>query len=385
MFFKPSLFFAIVWLPPLFVMGIFPIGIIEPLRNEFMVFVIFITIVFVFFDIVFGYMYPRKETGFFNCLVSFRKIDKFLRSLLVLWVVVYLINIVGSGGVPIIWVLTGVNKTYADFGLPTLGGLANLMRAFSLTIFFYLYFLGYRRKRSLVWIFILLSSAFIIETGRGNGLVLALHGVGVYVMVRSVKLKSLPILLVGGVLFLLLMGLVQVIRYSDGLSYLFSYLESQGFDVGQNFILALLVPTFLYWVGPVVNTQLNFLVSDSLLFNPYYSIQGFVPTIIREHLFVEKDYGILVNVANNTTSFFTPMLRDFGVYGAAFAVVLILGLTSWVYHRGRSGNLFFFLLWPPFFMSLFLSNFSLFYTSLVVVLFPVIVWLFVVYVRYKNF
>jgi hypothetical protein len=164
---------------------------------------------------------------------------------------------------------------------------------------------------------------------------------------------------------------------------MFSYLEGQGIETQGSVVLALLAPSFLYWVGPIVNTQLNFLGADPFSLNPYFSLQGIVPTVIREYLFQPQDYGLLFNEANNTTSFLTPLMRDFGVYGAGVLVLILFVLTSFVYHRARAGYFFSFLFWPPIFMSLVLSNFSLFYTSLVVVLFPLIIFIFERYAREK--
>ena len=44
--------------------------------------------------------------------------------------------------------------------------------------------------------------------------------------------------------------------------------------------------------------------------------------------------------------------------------------------KARRGSLFHFFFWPPLFMSTFLSFFALFFTSLVVLLYPVLVWFF---------
>lgn len=382
MYFRPSLIFIIIWAPPLTIMSIFSGGIIESLDNSFLFYILFITSFFVFFDILFGFAYPRKLGAFPKFPISLQRVDNFLFILLVLWLIIYFINIIGSGGVPIIWVISGINKTYVDFGLPTLGGLGNLMRAFALTVFTYLYFIRYRRKRSLFWIVFLLFTAFIVETGRGNGLVLALHGFGVWAIMRPLKLKYLPIMFLVFFLFLLALGSIQVIRYPDGFITLTELIDSQGVDVSGSLILTLLAPTFLYWVVPIVNTQLNFLYIEWFNFSPNYSFAKLIPTIFRNHFNESnRDYGILVNEANNTTSFLLPLFRDFGVFGAALAAIFIIGITSFVYHRARAGYFSSFFFWPPIFMSLVLTNFSLFYTSLVVFLFPVLIFIFKWYIR----
>jgi len=135
-----------------------------------------------------------------------------------------------------------------------------------------------------------------------------------------------------------------------------------------------LIPAVMYISIPVINTDLNIQSSDFIKFQPYYSLQGFLPTVVRDFIFESGDYGVLVNEANNVSSYFIPFIRDYGLLGAYIAVSLILFMAAYFYSKAKQGSLFFILSYPPIFMSVTLSFFSLFFTSLVVVLYPFLVY-----------
>ena len=308
-----------------------------------------------------------------NFVLFSRKID----SLFYFWLFVYLINILGSGGIPLLWILQGDPRTYVDFGLPTLGGLGNMIRAYVLTSCYLIFSqskLNPRRKRRflIIGIFLILS-AFLLETGRGNGVVLLLHPVGLYLLINHFNLKSLFKLILSTIIFVFLLGLIQIFRYSNGYEMLQSYAENSGFQ-NSGALELIMIPALMYIAIPIINTDLNFQAAEFIKFNPYYSFQGIIPTVIRDGFFEKGDYGELLNEASNVSSFYIPFIRDFGQFGAFLAISIILLVVSYCYSKARQGNVYYILSYPPLFMSLALSFFSLFFTSLVVLLYPVLVY-----------
>jgi oligosaccharide repeat unit polymerase len=308
--------------------------------------------------------------------INFFKFNRKIILLFKIWIGIYLINIIGSGGIPLYWVFIGDSRTYVDFGLPTLGGLANMLRAFITTSCYLIYAHSecnnaVKRKFLLIGLF-LLFSAFGLETGRGNGVVLLLHPIGLHFLFNKISLKSLFRWIF--IIAILLLGLssIQVLRYGGNIEILEKYAENSGLSQFKGAAL-LLVPAITYIAVPIVNTDLNLINEPLLKFKPYYSLQGFIPTIIRDHIFEKQDYGELVNEANNVSSFYVPLLRDFGILGCVFIVFLIQLITYHFYIKARRGIPIYVLSWPPLFMSLILSFFSLFFTSLVVLLYPFLV------------
>ena len=176
---------------------------------------------------------------------------------------------------------------------------------------------------------------------------------------------------------MLFLGYIQMFRYGADIESLAAYAENSGFD-NQDTVSLLLIPTLLYVVAPIINIDLNVVVSPLLKFEPYYSLQGLLPTVLRQEFFSgEKDYGLLINEGHNVSSFYIPFIRDFGIIGAFIIITFIQFIVCYVFVKARRGSLFHFFIWPPIFMSVFLSFFALFFTSLVVLLYPVLVWFFV--------
>jgi oligosaccharide repeat unit polymerase len=309
--------------------------------------------------------------------INFKNFEKKNRILLYVFLLTYLVNIIGSGGVPIFWVLTGDERTYVDFGLPTLGGLSNMLRAFLLTSCYLIYSysdLSLKIKRKYLMLGVgLILSAFLLETGRGNGVVLLLHPIGLFMLLHKFRLTDFIVGVILCIVFLMGLGAIQMIRYGEGIESLKKYAENSGMQDVEGPAL-LLVPAINYMAVPVVNLDLNVIKSPAINFSPYYSVQALLPTVIRDHIFEKGDYGELINSANNVSSFYIPLVRDFGIFGAILFVTFFQFLVITVYIKAQRGSIFCILFWPPLFMSLVLSFFSLYFTSLVVVLYPALVF-----------
>lgn len=372
---------AVVWLFPLCIPYFIPDNeLIVPVGLGTLILILSNVSLFFLFLFLFSCLGVSGSVSKVNAAVAQIDYDIFSKRINLIfyfWIFVYLVNIVGSGGIPLLWILRGDPRTYADFGLPTLGGLGNLMRAYILTSCYLIYYhsnlISKVRRRYLFIGILLVISAFLLETGRGNGVVLLLHPVGLHFLLHEFKIKSLIKIVIFLFIFIIGLGLIQMIRYSDGFDKLLMYAENSGFKNSTYFEL-LLIPAVMYISIPVINTDLNFQIAEFFKFEPYYSLQGILPTIIRDVVFERGDYGELVNDANNVSSYYIPFIRDFGQFGAFFIVSLILFVVSYCYTKARHGNLYYVLSYPPLFMSLALSFFSLFFTSLVVLFYPLVVY-----------
>jgi oligosaccharide repeat unit polymerase len=371
---------AMVWLVPLCIPYFIEDNpIIAPVGGVTVTLVvssIFVLFLFYFFFWIAGVRGRPEDIFAALKKINFFKFSRKVNLIFMVWAFLYLINIFGSGGFPLLWVLQGDPRTYVDFGLPTLGGLVNMLRAFALTACYILFFhsdLSIAKKRNYLYMGVfLIISAFLLETGRGNGVVLILHPLGLHFLLSNFRIIGLVKWILASLAFLFMLGVVQLLRYADGFEKIMMYAENSGFH-DATIIEALMIPSVMYISVPIINTDLNVQLSDVLKFQPYYSLQGLLPTVIRDAIFERGDYGFLVNEANNVSSYFIPFIRDFGSLGAFFAVAIILFIAAYCYARARQGSLFFILSYPPIFMSVSLSFFSLFFTSLVVVLYPFLV------------
>jgi oligosaccharide repeat unit polymerase len=389
MYINPAFLFLLVWILPLIVPNFAQFGIIQEINNETYYLVISnIVIFFILFQLMKMALggYKKDFANILSSRINIKIVERRVIFTFRIWIIVYLINIFFSGGLPIYWVISGDSRTYADFGLPTLGGLGNMLRAFILSVCYFIYFhtQSINKIKFLKIGLFLLISAFIFETGRGNGVVLLLHAIAFFAFLNKVSWLGVLKLLVSVFALTLFLGYIQMLRYGAGIESLIQYAENSGFDT-HNAISLLLIPTLMYVVAPIINVDLNIVASPLFKLEPYYSLQSLLPTVLRQQIFSsEKDYGLLISEANNVSSFYIPFIRDFGLVGAFIVVTFIQFIVCYVYVKARRGSLFHFFIWPSLFMSIFLSFFSLFFTSLVVLLYPVLVWFFLKGLKYNN-
>lgn len=373
---SPAVAFLLVWMIPLGAPAFLQSTVIEPISDTTFWLVAGTIIAFFAFQGLARAKVGRPVPDLAARLreaIDVHQLERKTLSLFKLWCGVYAVNIVFSGGVPLYWVLTGDPRTYVDFGLPTLGGLGNMLRAFVLACCYLLYFqLGTDRPRTFLWMGIaLLFSAFAIETGRGNGVVLLLHPVAYYFMFSRLRLSHALLWPVCLLAFGMFLGYLQALRQGGDLERLVVYAQNAGVEPG-GLVSLLTLPTLLYIAVPIVNTDLNVVFQPLLKFDPYYVFGGLVPTVFRDMLFEPRDYGTLVNEANNASSFFIPLVRDFGAVGAFIIAAAIHAVIAYVYARAVRGSLVSLFTWPALFMAVTLSFFYLFYTALVVVLYPLL-------------
>lgn len=373
---SPHNLFLFTWLFPLLAPYLLE-SITTLYISEQTKYLIYFNILFFYFISFFFYSigFKNKDLAIKNSIknINFALLEKRFYILFKTWLIIYLINIIGSGGIPLLWSLTGDTRTYVDFGLPTLNGLGNLFRAFLLTLCYFFIFHGSINKKNRYKLIavLLIFSAFILEMARGNGVVLLLHPIGLYFLIHKISFFHIIKWLFFIIFFLFFLGFIQSIRYTDGIEGLKNYAINSGFET-TNSLSIFFVPAITYIAVPIVNTDLTVKTVSDLRFSPYYSIQSLIPTFIRNSILEKGDYGELINEANNASTFYVPLLRDYGYFGTIIITTLIQFICAWWYYKARTGHIFYILSWPPFFMSIALSFFSLFFTSLVVILYPVL-------------
>lgn len=395
MYLTPFKIYLAVWLPGLFASAIFENDLISDISGFTTALVLAPALIYILFGLTSKaervrsapYQGARTQNPLQRVVnqIDERKAQNVLGIIVWAWLFLYVIMIISSGGLPLFWVLTGDPRTYVDFGVPTLGGLCNMLRAFSSALACLLLahhdVSRFAKRRMALLLAVLLSTAFVLETGRGNGVVLALHPIAFFFLGRRLKPATLFRLAILIPVCLLCLGYIQHVRYGSDWQQTEGYAVNQGFSVSDSRLLTLMVPAVTYITSPIQNLNLQVADAKAFSLSPYHSVAGLLPTIIRDQLFESKDYGDLVSEANNVTSSYTPLVRDFGVIGAGIAALAISTIIGWTWLQATRGRLFYAMLWPALFMALTLSFFSLFLTSLVVVMYAPLAWIVAVAIR----
>lgn len=267
-------------------------------------------IFFIFLPYIFSYniaapLFRNVKLIKFNLASFFANKINFLFKL---WVIISFFEILFFGGLPILNIVTGGTKTYADFGLPTLHGFANFIWWILVlnSIGNYLN-IGKISKRDIfiiLWPFLVLS--------RGLVIILILQYFSSYIYhLKKIKFK-----------FILYFSIILVAMY-----FIFGYigdLRSADFSLTDKYSGVNSSSTFLWFYVYVTSPYVNLLntinnISPAYSIIPYATVSGFVPSIFKSMLGFEVGFDAYIGAPiaaflNAGTAFRSPYL-DYGISG----------------------------------------------------------------------
>tara|TARA_B100001093_G_scaffold518960_1_gene605776 strand:- start:1529 stop:2728 length:1200 start_codon:yes stop_codon:yes gene_type:complete len=372
-FANPVFIFSLIWLLILFTFRLVDFNFFVSPNLAIDVYILFCIaqFIFIYFFIKKIFFKPRKKNISFSNY-ELHDLKLFLNFIFLSWLSLYLINIIYNQGTPLIWLLIGNGKTYLDFGIPTLTGFLNMLRAF-LVVGFFILFLKGKGKKNLVYLLILFFSAFN-ELARGNVIFLLSHALAVYLMLFKLTFKKLLLASIGIITFPYTFYLLATLRGTGGFD--FSSFLSQGSEGYGIFTWPL-----IYFLQPINNLYygIDFL---EILYFPFNTVQLFVPSAALSFLGFGSEYSFeLATEAFNALPIFATLIADWGLYISLFFMGLIQIFVSFVYIQALNGKKDYLLLYPPFFSALLLSFFHGYLLSLVVISYPLILGIY----RIKEF
>jgi len=280
-------------------------------------------------------------------------IRRFLRVCLVVWTVIFVLNIVASGGLPIIWYLRGDNKEYLDYGIRTVGGLGDMFRCFGGVLCILLYFAT--GKRTYLWLWLAHFVPSILVMSRGNIAIFILQSMAAYLLMRRLNLRQILLgsggLVAAASLFIIVGQLRGIQMNADDYAGVSNYLGG--------------MPMGVYWAWVYIASPLGnvaYAVSLHLQHDyvPQYTLVYLLPSFMRQAVFSGQVYTPLTTEELNATSIYSPLYMDFGAGGAALFIAALMVLASYVHVMARRGNLFYLTLYPALYAALGLSFFHIF-------------------------
>jgi oligosaccharide repeat unit polymerase len=280
-------------------------------------------------------------------------ITRFLRLSMAMWIVIMVMNIVTSGGLPIIWYLTGDSREYADYGIPTVAGLGDMFRCFAGVLCVLLYLVTHKKRYAWLWLFNFVPC--VLTVSRGGVAVYILQSVGAFLLMHRIKPRQV---FLAGAAFAAAASLFVVLGSLRGIQMKASDYAGVGDYFGG-------LPVGLYWAWAYIATPLgNVAYAVSLNvphdYVPQYTLVYLLPSFVRMALFKGQIYTPLNVIELNATSIYSPLYMDFGVLGAAVGITIFLALASYVHILARRGNLFYIVLYPALYAALGLSFFHIF-------------------------
>jgi len=290
-----------------------------------------------------------------------------VNGLLKFWAAGTVVEIIVSGGIPLIWLLTGhATKDYRDFGIPSVHGFLTAIYLFCLTALLLLYLIEGTRRDLMTAMALLAWSVILIH--RGAFIWALLELLAVFLLVRLISPKRMlhvgAFMLAGTLLF----GVVGDLRAGAGKAVVREIATERGR------VLAETLPSGFLWVYIYITSPVNNVIAgiDRIvpLNKPVFSTMNLLPTIIRERVWagVDNRYALtLVTEAFNTSTWYVNFLVDFGVRGAIVIVAGLQCLIVFFYRQARLGKAWGILAYAAVFQALALSIFSDTFTSLVTI------------------
>ena len=241
-----------------------------------------------------------------------------------IWMIITIIEIIYSKGFPLIWLLTGSEKTYFDFGIPSIHGLANgLISGLSLISFFIFLKTG---RNSYLYLSLLIIPWGVIAVTRQIIIVNLTQFVVVYFAFRPPRIASIFFFIVITSLFLIAFGWLGDIRTGAD-KFISLAMPSEKYP---DFLPTGTLWVYIYAVTPLMNLLNTFGASSG--YKSWFfgnTISPLFPSILRSIIFdtskIEK--GDVITEAFNVSTAFVDPFVDNGYFGLLLFLLLISIIT----------------------------------------------------------
>ena len=274
---------------------------------------------------------PRSVSTNVNYRFGYRS------NLLAFWIVGTLIEVAISGGVPLLWILSGSGRTYEDFGVPSIHGVMNAIYLF-LTLSAFVNAMRERSKKSIIQFFLFLGWSVVVVS-RALMTIVLLQSVTFFLINSKVSWqKKIGLIGTAGAAFLVVFGILGDARADQ-----FSILESTGLgDIDPR--LSGLVWAYTYLSSPIANLALNISVNSAQpKLIPTTFLLPLLPSAVQRWLGFETGFfgfsGYLAHDAFNVGTAFIQIFIDWGLLGVV-AYDFLLGFLGHMIWRGycRTGR-----------------------------------------------
>jgi oligosaccharide repeat unit polymerase len=265
---------------------------------------------------------------------NFELFTRRLRRWFIFWVVMSCVEIIVSGGMPILWLIQGSPKTYFDFGIPTIHGFMNsLLLSIGLS-YAALYGILKRKQYLLLPAFVLLWS--ILAITRNMMIVIVLEVSLLLMQLQRVQFRTLFKSVCGMTVLTLVFGFIGDFRTGAEAFRLLAQPTKNYPDW---------LPSGLLWVYIYLATPLNNLVNTTQITHPVYDVlfpntsSSLLPTVLRKMVYGPQistlATGDLVTSAFNVSTAYAGPFQDFG-YAGMILFSSMIGLVSMYFWKKTS-------------------------------------------------
>lgn len=279
---------------------------------------------------------PRFERVDVHDNLYLRQVERRLDRWFWYWLVLTAIEIIFSGGIPILWLVTGSSKTYVDFGLPVIHVVAgSLLTVISLAKFG-LYLLRGNWRRLFIPIFQLAWGVVVVS--RGEVVTVLIQLAVLWFCLKRVTFKIISRITVISILVIFLFGYIGDSRSAGSQTFRDLARPTANYPDW--------LPSGVLWFYIYITSPLDNLVYTAQGTKPSYSIlfpkttYFLFPTVIRNAIYgkdpsIEQE-GDLVESSLNVSSAYIGPFVDYGYTGIGCFSVLMGLVTGYLWKKRRT-------------------------------------------------
>jgi oligosaccharide repeat unit polymerase len=337
LFLHPFIIFSAVWLSVSFLYSLHLSSLLryttrEAFTTALLIWAPFVAVLFICGALhvvtTLGYS-PAKPKWKLDCELLERR----LRVWFKIWLAISVIEIIVSGGIPLLWALQGSSKTYVDFGIPSLHGLVNSLLVAVALCQFFLFLVTKKRRHLVLPVFVLVWSVLVIT--RQLMLSSLLEFCVVFLRLRPVRARTIVAVPAVLLLFILLFGVIGDVR--QGSSDAFRTL-AQPTSAYPDWLPSGLLWGYIYITTPINNlmfTMQTVAPANNVLF-PNTSSTLF-PSVLRTMIYGsalgDAESGQLVTDAFNVSTAYVGPYQDYGLLGMALFSGLVAFMCYFLWIR----------------------------------------------------
>lgn len=270
-----------------------------------------------------------------NSSIQLKPFNIKIKPFLIIWLLISAVEVLEFPGLPIFHAATGGSKSYAEFGIPSVHGFANLLWL-NLTLIVYA---RLRQEESHVgWLFLGLVLWPILLASRGLFMIIAFLLISVHLtLMARIKLKFVLLLLIAMSIIYFGFGYLGEIRAKD-----FSLTTAMSVS-DDNSVFWLWF--YVYLTSPLANLANTLeMVTPNFSLVPVATLGSLIPTVIKPLLGVATEFdayiGEPVAAFLNAGTAFRSAYLDWGILGIVVVSAGFGGLAAIIKHRAhRFGGL----------------------------------------------
>ena len=329
---NPSIVYISVWSFIIFLYSLKLVGFYEELTFEFLQIQLIIFLFLLVSEPLIATLFKKRRVQHLKLAYQKIKLNRIVVYMRPLLISMFIVDVIYSGGFPLIWILLGDGRSHIDFGVPTFHGLFHGLLLFFVTSSFLLYRLGVNKRQQIVNIFFFFLYVVIVFN-RGLTFIFLIQALFLY-FITGGKLgfrkffKVSFMLMIGAYIF----GELGNLR--SGNNVFLNSVSAEGNNI-FNYLPESLIWFYVYATGGLNNLLYNLSALEPSYY-PVYTFAKLIPTVGYDLLGLEKAYDSfeLADGRLTVSTAFQGLVSDFGLYGMFLYLPILVGAQI-AYRRSR--------------------------------------------------